>query len=847
MALTSGTKLGPYEIVAPIAAGGMGEVYRARDTRLDRIVAIKVLPDPLALDPDRLRRFDQEARIIAALNHPNILALYDVGAFGQSTYLVSEYLEGNTLRQRLSGGALMLRRASDWTVQIANGLSAAHDRGITHRDLKPENIFITRDDHVKILDFGLAKLSRASAEAETMTGSGGTTPGLVMGTVGYMSPEQVRGDEVDHRTDIFAFGAILYEMLSGRRAFRGDTSPEIMASILKEDPPALTRLNPTIPPAIESIVNRCLEKNPNRRFQSAKDLAFALEAVSGGTSATTVPASLPKRWRWSLRRLSAVTLLLLACAAAGYFSGTRAKVPGRPSFQRLTRNRGNIGVARFAADGQTIVFSAAWNGNATRVFFQTLGSNDSSAIAVGDGTRLFSVSNTGELAIGLRSIQSSYWTVKGTLARVSLSGGSPRELLEDVEDADWSPDGTSFAVIRHIGRHSRLEFPIGKVLYETDGYISHIRFSPRGDRIAFMDHPLVNDNRGVVSVVDLGGRRKVLTEVWGSEMGLVWSPKGNEIWFGAESGDEGYALRAVDLDGHERVLLNAPVDLFPQDVSGSGRLLLTTDERRVDIFTGDISGGAEKDLTSVVESWGQKISSDGTFIVFDVGDYNIYMRKTDGTPAARLGKGQIYDISPDGKWVLSILPPEDHKLLLIPTGAGEVQTLSAGKLHYQSARWLSDTQHVLVSASDDAGTIRTYSQEVSGGELKPLSPPDVSVVVSAPDGKSFLGVTTEKQYRVYSVDNGAAREVLGITPEENPIQWLSDNRTLLVRRRVGIPVAVYKLNVMTGRRSLWKQFDAADKVGVNGIPFINVSRDGAHYVYAPGHAFSVMYSVDGMR
>lgn len=846
MALASGTKLGPYEIVARIGAGGMGEVYRARDTRLDRTVAIKVLPDQFALDPERLRRFNQEARVIAALSHPNILALYDVGTFGQSAYLVSEYLEGNTLRERLTGGALTVRRACGWADQIANGLAAAHDRGITHRDLKPDNVFITRDDHVKILDFGLAKLSRANAEAETMAASGGTTPGLVMGTVGYMSPEQVRGEDVDHRTDIFAFGAILYEMLSGRRAFRGDTSPETMTAILKEDPPALTTLSSTTPPAIESIVNRCLDKNPNRRFQSAKDLAFALEAVSGGTSATAAPASLPKQWRWTLGRLGIVTLLILT-GVAGYFFGTRGRSQGAPSFLRLTRSRGSIGTARFAGDGQTVVFSAAWNGEPTRVFFQTLHSNDSTGLATGDGTQLFSISNTGELAIGLRSVQSSFWTSKGTLARISLTGSAPRELLEDVEDADWSPDGTNFAIIRHIGRRFRLEFPMGKVLYETDGYISHIRFSPSGDRIAFMDHPELNDNGGVVSIVDLKGQRKVLTRHWGSEMGLVWSPKGNEVWFGAELGGEGYALRAVDLDGHERVLFSAPVDLFPQDVSRSGQLLLTTDERRVDVFVGNSSGGGEKDLTSIVGSWGHRISSDGSFIVFDSGDYDIYLRKTDGTPATKLGKGQIYDISPDGKWVLSIAPPRNEKLMLIPTGAGEVQTLSAGNLRYDFARWLPETQRILVSASDGGGTIRTYSEEVSGGDLKPVSPPDVRIALAAPDGNSFLGVTTEKQYRIYSLDDGSVREVVGIAADEFPIQWLDDNRTLLVRRRAGIPAPVYKLDVVTGHRTLWKQFDAADKVGMVGITFISVSRNGVHYLYAPDHNFSVLYSVDGIH
>jgi len=848
MPLAAGTRLDSYEIVAPLGAGGMGEVYRARDTVLKRDVAIKVLPDFWSRDAERLQRFELEAQAAAALNHPNIVSIHHVSQYDGSPYIVTELLHGETLRERLRKGPMRLREALDDAIEIARGLGAAHDAGIIHRDLKPENIFLTKDSRVKILDFGLAKL-----QPSKVTGSDGptasyqqqTSPGHVLGTVGYMSPEQVRGDEVDQRTDIFAFGAILYEMLSGQRAFHRDTGPETMTAILKEEPPALTTLSSSTPPAIESIINRCLDKNLNRRFQSAKDLAFALEATSGGTSSTAAPASLPRQWRWSLGSFSIVSLLLLM-GVAGYFFGTRTNLQEQPSFLRLTRSRGSIGTARFAGEGQGVVFSAAWNAAPTRLFFETLQSKDSTALPTGDGTRLFSVSSTGDLAIGLRSVQSSYWTFTGTLAQISLTGGAPREVLEGVEDADWSPDGTNFAVVRRIGRQYRLEFPIGRILYETEGYISHIRFSSTGARIAFMDHPTINDNRGTISVVDLKGQRKVLTRLWSSEMGLVWSPKGNELWFAAESGDEGYALRAVDLDGHERVLLTAPVALFPQDVSRSGHLLLTTDENRVDVFTGNSSGG-EKDLTSVVESWAHKISADGSFIIFDTGDYDIYLRKADGTPATKLGKGQPYDISPDGKWVLSILPAENHKLTLIPTGAGEMQTLSAGYLRYTSARWLPRTQRVLVSASDDGGTIRTYSQEIPGGELKPVSPPDISIVLAAPDGKSFLGVTAEKRYRIYSLDDGSTREVVGVAADEYPIQWLDDNRTLLVRPRAGFPVPVYKVDMVTGHRTLWKQFDAADKVGMNGIGFINVSRDGAHYLYAPSHAFSVLYSVDGIH
>src|SRR6266571_3024626 len=304
MTIAARTRLGPYEILTPLGAGGMGEVYRARDTRLGRDVAVKVLPSSYADNKERLHRFQQEACAAGALNHPNILSIYDVGTHDGSPYVVSELLEGETLRQRISGAALAQRRAIDYALGIAHGLAAAHEKGIVHRDLKPENIFITKDGRVKILDFGIAKLTQADgsqSQTDIPTRRVVTDPGVVMGTVGYMSPEQVRGQKVDHRSDIFSFGAILYEMLSGRRAFHGESAADTMSAILKEDPPDLSDTNQNISPALERLVNHCLEKNPEARFHSASDLAFALEAISGssGVSTQTLTAmtSLPVRSR----------------------------------------------------------------------------------------------------------------------------------------------------------------------------------------------------------------------------------------------------------------------------------------------------------------------------------------------------------------------------------------------------------------------------------------------------------------------------------------------------------------------------------------------------------------------
>jgi eukaryotic-like serine/threonine-protein kinase len=356
MGISAGTKLGPYEIVAPLGAGGMGEVYRARDSRLGREVAIKVLPSALAKDGDRLQRFEQEARVLSALNHPNLLSIYDVGNEDGLQYLVSEYLEGQTLRERLQDGALPQRKVIEYSTKIANGLAAAHDKGIVHRDLKPENIFITKDEHVKILDFGLAKYAMDAAQAgSTLTIDAGTAPGTVMGSVGYMSPEQVRGEPADSRSDIFGFGAILYEMMTGKRAFSADTPVETMNAILKSEPPEIDLEQNRISPGLERIARHCLEKNPSDRFQSARDLSFALTALSGtGATAALRAVEEPKRpyWWWAVGGLAALLVL-----QALYFTLRTPKKEHEAQQEFAIPLQGEVNHLAISADGTMLVYS----------------------------------------------------------------------------------------------------------------------------------------------------------------------------------------------------------------------------------------------------------------------------------------------------------------------------------------------------------------------------------------------------------------------------------------------------------------------------------------------------------
>src|SRR5579863_1664814 len=491
MALASGTKLGLYEIVSPLGAGGMGEVYSARDSALGRDVAIKVLPAAFSEDADRLRRFKQEAQAAAALNHPNILTIYHVGEHDRAPYIVSELLEGETLRQRLQAGPLPVRKAIDYSIQVARGLAAAHNKGIVHRDLKPENIFLTKDGRVKILDFGLAKLTRleeSESGSDSPTLTRGSEPGFVLGTVGYMSPEQVRGQPAVPASDLFSFGAILYELLTAKRAFRGETAADTMSAILKDEPPELAQVNRLIPPALERIVRHCLEKNPEERFQSARDLSFDLDALS--LVSGTTPALPPSRQAFKTKLLPWIAVSFATLAA---FAGVALLVARRgpaplPRYRRITFRTGNIQAARFAADGQSIVYSASWEGGASELFATRPPSPESRPMAL-KGSTLLAVSPTGEVGVLMGSRQVQLVVTVGTLARVPLEGGAPREVLSNVESADWAPDGATLLITHQSGGRDRLEFPPGKLIDQVGGVIEHSRLSPRGDRIAFLEHP----------------------------------------------------------------------------------------------------------------------------------------------------------------------------------------------------------------------------------------------------------------------------------------------------------------------------------------------------------------------
>jgi serine/threonine protein kinase len=859
MTLTSGFKLGPYEILSPLGAGGMGEVYRARDTRLGRDVAIKVLSASFASDPERLRRFEQEARAVAALNHPNVLAIHDIGTHDGAPFLVTELLQGETLRERLAEGPMPVRKAIDIAVQAAHGISAAHEKGIIHRDLKPANIFLTADGRVKVLDFGLAKLAAQGGPAQgetqgaTLTSAGVTEPGIVLGTVGYMSPEQVRGKPADARSDIFAIGAILYEMLSGRRAFEKDSSADTMAAILKEDPPEVAGEGKKIPPVVERIVRHCLEKNRSERFQSARDLAFNLESLSGA-STTSAPALATGKHvsRKSLLVLAVALVALAAGAAAEWLlfrSGTSA---ADISYIPMDLQPEAIFNARFAPDGATIIYSAAVGGNKAELLIKRADAPAPQPMGLPD-TPLLSISSKGEVAVLTGARYISNWLFSGTLAEMPPEGGAPRPILQNVQDADWSPDGSGLAIIREVNGESRLEYPIGNVLYQTAGYVSGLRFSADGKEIAFFDHPSRYDDRGRVAVVDLEGHVRVLSSVYVALEGLAWARSGNEFFFsGAPRDGLNLTVYAVNLAGKTRKVLGDVGDVRVLDVSRDGKLLLAEDGQVSQIMALPPGAAEERNLSWLNFSNSPVISADGKTILFTEAsageEYGLCLRKTDGSPVVRLGDGNAEDLSRDGEWALSIVPSSPMQLVLYPTGAGEKRVLDRGRIEsYESAQFFPDGKRILLCGNEPSRATRCYVQAAAGGPPRAVTPEGTSAGLVSPSGDEVLVQNAEGQYLIYPLAGGSPRQVPWLTTSDMVIRWSLDGSSVLVYQAAHAPTRVERVDLSTGRRSLIKAIGPTDLTGVVNIWAVSVSDHGKSYAYSFVRILSRLAVVQGVK
>jgi dipeptidyl aminopeptidase/acylaminoacyl peptidase len=854
--LAAGSRLGPYEIQSPLGAGGMGEVYRARDARLSRSVALKVLPGEISADRSRLERFEKEARAASSLNHPNIVTIYDIGTADSVAYIAMELVEGRTLRDLLQAGPVPLRRFFSLTAQIADGMAKAHGAGIVHRDLKPENLMVTKDGFVKILDFGLAKLLPSGFEdsggTELPTETRGTEPGTVLGTIGYMSPEQASGRPLDFHSDQFSLGAILYEMAAGKRAFQEATSVQTLSAIIADEPEPLSVVAPKLPANLAWIIERCLAKDPEERYGSTKDLARDLAAlrdhVSGISQVRQDAPAVGRRLRVSRPVLAAGVLASVLIAALTFLGGRRVQArhdreTPPPAPQALTFRRGFLTGARFAPDGQTVVYSAAWDGKPSEIFTTRVGSSEARPLGIFPAG-ILAISSIGEMAISL-GCENRWDPCFGTLARVPLAGGTPREILENVASADWSPDGKELAAIHDVGGRDRLEYPIGKVLYTTEGFLSSVRVSPGGDLIGFFDHPRRDSTRGVVCLVDKQGRKRVLTPEFHGPQLLLWSPTGNEIFFSAnnEPGkmSSWLAFRGVSLAGRVRA---APWIPGLDDVSREGLFLDTWGARilRREILALVPGVSQERNLSWLGDSTATDLSPDGRQLLFYEYhsawvDFATYLRKTDGSDPKLLGAGKALALSPDEKWALVVLTSPETHLALLPTGVGEPRPLPGGGIvQYHWAFFFPDGRRILIVAEEKGKAPRSYLQDVAGGPPRPFADEGMRATLVSPDGREIAGSTLEGLHLIYRADGeGRARSIEGAEPGDFLVQWSADGKSILVRGSEERPLTLYRIDLASGHRERWKELAPPDLAGFleyhSGPTAARVTPDGRSYAY----------------
>jgi eukaryotic-like serine/threonine-protein kinase len=858
MGLATGVRLGPYEVLSRLGAGGMGEVYRARDTRLGRDVAIKLLPGDFASDPERVRRLEHEARAAGQLNHPNIVAVFDVGVHEGSRFLVTELVEGGTLRAHLTGTAMAPRKALALGVQVVKGLAAAHEKGVVHRDIKPENLLMTRDGLVKILDFGLAKWEvPAGATLTSPAPSVGTMPGEILGTAGYMSPEQARGSDVDHRADIFAFGAVLYEMLSGTRAFAGSSPLEVIFAVIKDEPPDLSRIAPQVPHEVVTLVERCLEKDPARRFQSARDLALSIElllsasGVPGGVATERLGAR--RRWRPSRRALLAATCTagVAALGLAAYILGRGARPAELPFYRQITFRRGTVYTARFTRDGASVIYSAAWEGGLRELFATVPGSGDSRPYGLPE-TDVAAVLDGGELAVLHRS---QVGFSPAMLALMPLAGGPAKDLLADVLWADCTADGGEVAVVKTSAGKYRLEYPAGTVVMESGGQLNYPRISPDGTRVAILEHPHGVTDAGSLVVVDRSGKRSVLAEGFKSIEGLAWRGDGREVWFTAAREGNSLWLWAVTERGGTRLLARVPGRLVLHDLSRDGRVVAERNSLRASIFGGTASDHHERDLSWLDFSRLGALSTDGRFVLLTeagdgAGKHNVvFLRGTDGALPLRLGEGWGLALDPGAGHALLIAEGSPEHLQLVPVGPGRPVDLPPyGLADYGGAGFLPGGDRFVVSATQPGRGPGLFVQDIAGGKPRPISEPGsfTGAIAVSPDGHQVAATLAGKAVLV-PLDGGAPVQVPHVPAGYVPIGWRADGRGLLLRDPEARAANIFALDLESGACTPFRQLVPADPAGLLSVTRVIVSPDGSSYAYQSYRLLSDLYIIENLR
>ncbi len=546
--------------------------------------------------------------------------------------------------------------------------------------------------------------------------------------------------------------------------------------------------------------------------------------------------------------LGVVGVIVIAFFAGRYASRSRL-----PSFHQLTFRRGLVHSARFSPDGHTVIYGATWNGNPVQLFWVRPESPESRDFALGNAD-ILSISPTGEMAILLRPMRFVPGVSTGTLARLSMAGGAPREMVENVQQADWAPDGSGLAIVRRVGDRTRLEFPIGKVLYETPGWISHPRFAPKGGIIAFINHPMPShDDRGSVEIVDLVGRRKTVAAGWETVEGLAWHPITQEIWFTAAKAGSARLLYAVTASGKQRMLARMPGTLTLHDVSREGHVLMGHGSWRVGLMALPPGEDKERELSWLDASTVADISQDGKTVLFDEqgegsgANYTVYSRNTDGSPAVRLGEGRASALSPDGKWALSILRASSpRELMLWPTAAGNPRRLSVRNMNYVWATFFPDGQRILVIAEEPGHHIRSYIQRLDSSVAQPITPEGTFGWAVSPDSRQLVAVDPKKGLTLYPLEGGEARVIAEVTGEDQPIGWSADGQSVFILRGE-FPAKIYRLEVATGHMRFWKDIMPSDPSGFTIVFAVRMTPTGKSYAYSYSRFLSDLYLVEGLK
>ncbi|HZT31970.1 MAG TPA: protein kinase [Bryobacteraceae bacterium] len=844
MRFQPGERLGPYQIVAVLGAGGMGEVYRAKDVRLGRDVAIKVLAPHLVEDASFRMRLAHEAQAAARLSHPNTVAVYDVG----EDYIVSEYVEGVTLRKIASPP---IRQILEIGAQAAAGLAAAHAMGIVHRDIKPENIMLTAQGRVKILDFGLAKPIAAAAAPDGPVAL--TQPGMVIGTLSYMSPEQVRGSAVDHRSDIFSLGLVLHEMLTGRKVFESESGAEVMSAILKDDPPPLP---PQVPPALAFVVLRCLEKAPEARFQSAQDLGLSLSAMAAA-SQSAAPVVEPPPRKAPTRRFVLTGALTGVAGALGVFAGYLLFRRNPPSFRQVTFQRGFVSAGRFGQKGDEIVYSLFPDAESSDVFLTGVASPESRGLGMRNA-RLFSISVRNELAVALDCRYIGDNSQVGTLAVAPLYGGAPRTVMPGVSEADWDPAGKQLAIVRNAEGWCRLEYPPGKVLYRSAGWIGDLRFSPLGGQIAFSDHRKRNYDTGRVVVVDLDGKVQRVSGNWESIEGLAWSRDGREIWFAAAHSDYADSVYAIAPgSGELRLVARFPVSMKLEDLDRNGRLLFSTfDSDSYESRVRQAGSEREQYLDWLGSGYPADLSDDGKLLLFSrygqaAGSrYGVYIRKLAEAPPVRLGDGDALALSPNAAYALALQESEPERLAVLQYHVDSPQVLAGPGLEYQPAgQWFPDSRRIIFEANEAGRGTRIWLQEIPMGKPQAITPEGVSLEGAglAPDGSAVVARSPDGALRLYPTAGGQVREIPGLLPGDRPVRWTGEGNKLIVVTGSRGAARLDEVDITTGVRAPVQELSDPNPLGVVEISQVLASADGKTLLYSQSRRIRTLRLAEGLR